>query len=156
MLSYFQDLIQHQHHSNQVILTELLKHPSVLPLHDYGLFAHILQAHQIWLDRLQGRKDSVGPWDPMSSNLFAQRNDALLIQSLDYLEKHGLEGSVAYCNSEGKKYRSRVADVFLHLFQHSAHHRAQIISHLRSHGLKVPSTDYIFWKRQALKGKRLD
>jgi uncharacterized damage-inducible protein DinB len=57
---------------------------------------------------------------------------------------------VSYTNSKGELWTSTVEDILTHLVIHSAYHRGQIASDLRSAGREPAYTDYIHAVRQGL------
>lgn len=61
-----------------------------------------------------------------------------------------LSRKVSYTNSKGEAWTSTVEDILTHVVIHSAYHRGQIASDLRTAGQKPAYTDYIHAVRQGL------
>ena len=55
---------------------------------------------------------------------------------------------VAYRNSAGRDFRSRVSDIVTHVAMHGSYHRGQIARQLRSVGREPPYTDFIQYTRR--------
>jgi uncharacterized damage-inducible protein DinB len=73
---------------------------------------------------------------------------ALWKDHLNALQEADLQGSVAYKNTQGDAWTSRVDDILMHVILHSAYHRGQIASDLRAAGFTPASTDFILAIRQ--------
>jgi len=74
-----------------------------------------------------------------------------LSSELAHLEHLGpLDRPVSYSNSKGEPWTSTVEEILTHLVIHSAYHRGQIASDLRSAGQEPAYTDYIHAVRQGL------
>lgn len=115
------------------------------PQRSLRLLGHIVGAEQLWYGRLMG--DKPGPvWPDLS---LAECRDAveelsrLWAEYLRTLTPAGLDQTVAYVNSKGEPWTSRVGDVLTHVVFHSSHHRGQIASDIRAAGHEPPYTDYI-------------
>jgi uncharacterized damage-inducible protein DinB len=117
-------------------------------------FAHIVAAEWIWLRRWKGENPSSIPdW------LEQPRFDALVtrlaeIESerdgfLATLGENDLEKVLSYRTMDGTPYENRLADLFLHVVNHSTYHRGQLATMLRQVGAIPPATDFIVFKRDA-------
>jgi uncharacterized damage-inducible protein DinB len=65
------------------------------------------------------------------------------------LNADGLAREVAYTNSAGQAFRSRVDDILVHVALHGAYHRGQLALLTRIGGGQPASTDYIAFVRGA-------
>jgi uncharacterized damage-inducible protein DinB len=63
-----------------------------------------------------------------------------------------MDETIAYKNSKGEPWTSRVQDILTHVFFHSAYHRGQIASEMRRAGYAPAYTDFIHGVRQGLIG----
>jgi uncharacterized damage-inducible protein DinB len=110
---------------------------------------HIIGAEFLWLARMRGRPSELPVWP----DLTLEQCDARIQQLSDGLGE-ALTGSgtrlVAYTNSKGEPWTSTVEDILIHTIVHSAYHRGQIASDMRSAGLEPAYTDYIHAVRQGL------
>jgi len=61
-----------------------------------------------------------------------------------------LEKEIAYRNSKGESWSSRVEDILTHVLLHSAYHRGQAALEMRASGLQPAYTDFIHGVRQGL------
>ena len=115
------------------------------PQKSLKLLGHIVGAEQLWYSRLMG--DKPGPvWPELSlaeCREAVQDLSRLWTEYLQALTPAGLGQTVAYVNSKGEPWTSRVGDVLTHVVLHSSHHRGQIASDIRAAGHEPPYTDYI-------------
>ena len=113
------------------------------------LMSHILAAERVWLERLQQVRQSVAVWpEPDLARCGAEAVE-LERQWLEYLKSvTDLSQAVAYKNTKGEQWSSRIGDVLTHVVLHSAYHRGQIASHMREKGQAPAYTDFIHGVRQ--------
>lgn len=117
------------------------------------LMAHILGAEILWMDRLQQRPQSVPVWpglDLTTCELKAREVATSWNEYLKALTDADLSGDARYTNSKGEPWTSTVLDVLDHVILHSAYHRGQIASHMRSLGQTPAYSDFIHATRQGL------
>ena len=118
-----------------------------------GLFAHIIAAEWLWLERLTDRKSSLPVWPELS--LEECEAECIKVSGemrgfLDSLSLSDLDKQVFYTNSKGEPWQSSVADILTHVAMHSAYHRGQIAGQLREAGAGPANTDFIHCARQGL------
>lgn len=114
---------------------------------------HIWDAQGIWMIRLKGgvatdwpSKNFIGTTtDAIDSFLNSSREFATLVKGFD----EGIfRNSIQYKNLEGKEFINSIADIVMHVMNHSTFHRGQLISMFRDFGItKIPSTDFIAYCR---------
>ncbi|MCE9501899.1 MAG: hypothetical protein K8R21_15575, partial [Leptospira sp.] len=116
-----------------------------------SLFAHILNASNIWLNRIEGKPDPYGPWREIpkedlenETNLLKTRLENLL---LTYSESFGNEIRI-YKNTKGDEFKNSIENILLHVTHHGAYHRGQIVQLLKEKHKNAPATDYIVWMRE--------
>jgi uncharacterized damage-inducible protein DinB len=131
--------------ANREVLRHLQRESSP-PASCVGWFAHVLGAQSEWLARLQGTRSALAVWpkqtlDELEPCLARLHDD--WTRFLERLGPNDLARSIAYTNSKGARWESRVEDVLTHVLLHGAYHRGQIASALREAGLTPPYTDYI-------------
>jgi uncharacterized damage-inducible protein DinB len=110
---------------------------------------HIIGAEFLWLARMQGRPSELSVWP----DLTLEQCEVRLGQLSRGLGEALIESRtrpVAYTNSKGESWTSTVEDILIHITVHSAYHRGQIASDMRSSGLEPAYTDYIHAVRQGL------
>jgi uncharacterized damage-inducible protein DinB len=117
------------------------------------LMAHILAAERVWLDRLKQMPQSVPVWpkpDLEQCEAQAAELGGLWLQFLDLITAGDVSQSISYKNTKGEAWTSTIVDVLTHVVMHSAYHRGQIASHMRSIGQTPAYTDFIHGVRQGL------
>jgi len=112
--------------------------------------SHILGAELLWLSRMEGVPSKLPVWPELTVEQ-CQAFLSKLSSELEHLEHLGpLDRPVSYRNSKGEPWTSTVEQILTHLVIHSAYHRGQIASDLRSSGQEPAYTDYIHAVRQGL------
>lgn len=114
------------------------------------IYAHVLGAELVWLDRLEQREQSVAVWpqaDLAECRALAARARERYAALLGALTPSHLARSVHYRNSAGREFDTRVDDILLHVALHGAYHRGQVALLLRDAGLEPGPTDYIGFVR---------
>jgi len=138
--------------ANQEVLAGLRASaaPAERPL---KFMSHILAAERVWLERLQGQKQSVPVWPQHTADECARQAAELLSLWEKYLAANteaGLAATVKYKNSSGETWESRPDDILMHVIMHSAYHRGQIAADVRSAGFTPAYTDFIHSIRRRL------
>jgi uncharacterized damage-inducible protein DinB len=146
MNSFFKEVLEYHHHYNEKLLEEVKNHLHKLPQRTFPLYCHILNAHQIWNARISnGEPFGVLEVHPMES--CKEINDSNCKDTAMILEMTDLKKPVQYRNTRGQNFVNTVQDILFHIFNHSTHHKAQIISDFRQASVVPLVTDYIFYKR---------
>jgi len=118
------------------------------------VFAHVLGAEHVWLARLNERPPRVAVWPTLTLEDCA----ALAAENAEgfrqVLQSHGedpvhLSREIAYTNSAGQRFRSRVDDMLLQVALHGCYHRGQVAMLVRKGGGEPMPTDYIALARGA-------
>lgn len=113
------------------------------------LFSHILNAHHIWLARIQQQAPRYEVWQVQTVAVFEeinQENHSITASVLSSSPDFGR--TIAYQNSSGNSFQNSIRDILLHVVNHSTYHRGQIASMIRAKGFDPPVTDYIFYQRE--------
>ena len=116
------------------------------------LMSHIVAAERLWLERLEQQPQNVGVW-PKADLSWCEAQAAELGRLwAEYLQStsEDLSCKISYRNSKGEAWESTIEDVLTHVVLHSAYHRGQIASHMRSIGQTPAYTDFIHGVRQGL------
>lgn len=138
--------------ANREVLRHLQRESSP-PASCVGWFGHVLGAQSEWLARLQDRKSELAVWPRLTLDELEPSLARLRREWSSFLERLGpndLGRSIAYTNSKGERWESRVEDVLTHVLMHSAYHRGQIALEMRAAGLQPAYTDFIHGVRQGL------
>ncbi|MGA9979404.1 MAG: DinB family protein [Candidatus Sulfotelmatobacter sp.] len=120
------------------------------------LFAHIVSAKLLWLERLQGQPQSQPVWPEWGVEQCEARSvevGKFWRKYLETLAPGDLSKTASYKNSKGEPWASTVEDVVTHVLLHSAYHRGQIASFMRASGDTPAYTDFIHAVRQGLIGQ---
>ena len=151
MKAYLQRLMQHADWANRRILDSLQK-TKLAEQRPLRLFAHILAAERIYLERLRG----LDPW-PQNfwPELSLEQGAALIIENgfaykkfFAGLAENGLDSSVRYRNSKGIEFHTPIKDLLSHVALHGSYHRGQIASLTRNAGHEPVNTDFITFVRE--------
>jgi uncharacterized damage-inducible protein DinB len=141
------DLLDHDQWANKRVL-DLALEIGDIPDKAKDLFSHIINAQTIWISRIESIKMAAEPWKPINSSDW---NESLHLNSevLKVISRRGgLDDSFSYQNTKGETFSNAVGDILYQLVMHSQYHRGQIIQLLKPlTDSKLPSTDYIFYKR---------
>lgn len=150
MESSLEHLFHYNNEVNQRYI-QVFKETDKLSMPDKAkeLFSHLLNAHSIWLARIQESDPPVGVWQNHPIETYEGINAFNYEMSLPLLDlEDELDQSVHYQNSKGEEFYNSVRDILLHIINHSTYHRAQIAQILRTSEVEVPNSDYIFFMRE--------
>jgi uncharacterized damage-inducible protein DinB len=117
------------------------------------LLAHILSAERLWLERIQKNYQTLPVWPDFSLDQCETQISELAFLWDEYLNQISsttLSEKVSYQNSKDEGWTSTVHDILTHILLHSAYHRGQIASQMRSNGEQPAYTDFIHAARQGL------
>jgi uncharacterized damage-inducible protein DinB len=117
------------------------------------LMSHILAAERVWLERLRQLPQSAPVWpdrDLASCETECSKLEREWHEYLELATAGDLLQSISYKNTKGEAWTSTILDVLTHVIVHSAYHRGQIASHMRSIGQVPAYTDFIHAVRQGL------
>ena len=144
----FHRLFSYDGWANREVLAALHERPNPRALQ---LAAHILAAQTLWLERLRQQPQSTPVWpspNRQECEAQAQKLSGLWRDYLTETGDAGLERNILYKNTVGESWSNRVADVLMHVIMHSAYHRGQIATAMRSAGTTPAYTDFIHSIRQ--------
>lgn len=147
MKQFFKELFEYSHHCNQKLADVFNKEPDKTSEKAVKLFNHVLNAHQIWNNRIDSKEKSFGVWELHEVKNLNGIDQTNYEESLQILNKFDLDESLNYSNSKSKAFRNSVRDILFHIINHSTYHRGQIATEFKQNGLEPLVTDYIFFKR---------
>jgi uncharacterized damage-inducible protein DinB len=113
-------------------------------------YAHILGAEEVWLSRLEGRAARTAVWPELEPEAIGELARSVRAGYRAYfasLTEPDLDREVAYVNSAGLAFRTRVVDILLQVMLHGQYHRGKINLLLRHAGLKPAPVDFIGFVR---------
>lgn len=147
MTSFFKDLFEYGHHFNQKLYDVFNESPDKTSEKSIKLFNHILNAHQIWNNRINPKQTTFGVWELHDIQDLKSIDETNYRQTLQILDRFDLNEPINYKISTGQPFSSKICDILFHVINHSTYHRAQIATEFKQHGLEPLVTDYIFYKR---------
>ena len=151
MLDYLRRLFAHMRWADERVL-DALRSAGTPPQKAIEVYAHVLGAEHVWLARLRQVPSAVAVWPSMAVGdcvLLARANAEQYERVVSALDAPALDREVAYTNSAGRSFRSRVGDILLHVALHASYHRGQVALLLREAGDVPEATDYIGFVRGA-------
>lgn len=151
-LAHFRSLLDYEREANARILASLRSVPeSNLRSESFkrarGIFGHVQNARHLWLSRLGGCRPRAFvmfpdlPIDTLEDD--SRVLDGLWGNHLRGLTDSDLSREVGYTSLDGTAYRSTVAEIVTHVFNHSTYHRGQIAMLVSQCGGERAATDYI-------------
>lgn len=142
--------LEYDRWANQEVVRSLRAAPAA-PASALKTLAHIVAAEELWLTRLQRGDQRVVVWPDLSLVECESAIGVVAAAWREFLRSRTLatlDESVAYTNSKGERWSSRVDDVLTHVVMHSVYHRGQIASEMRRAGATPAYTDFIHAVRQ--------
>lgn len=148
MKLFFKELFEYSHHFNQKLATVFENNPGKTSEKSVELFSHLLNAHQIWNNRIEPKQTTFGVWELQAVEDFENIDKANYDQTLQILDTFDLNENINYSNSKGQAFNGNIRDILFHVINHSTYHRGQIATEFRQHGIEPLATDYILFKRK--------
>lgn len=145
MIPFFTDVFSYQHKFNLEVIQLLRPYPKATLQKSNHWMVHILEAHRIWLERIENQIPEFRDDIPMDDWLELENSN--YNRSINIINHKPLDRPIRYENSAGKSFVNTLSDILYHVTNHTTHHRAMIIASLRESGVEPPVTDYIFYKR---------
>lgn len=113
---------------------------------------HILAAEWVWLARWKGSSPTGLPsWDLATCDEVQERWVKVETEQqafVDALTDADRRRMVAYGDTSGRTWESRLDHMLRHVVNHSSYHRGQVITMLRQLGAETVSTDMIRYYRE--------
>jgi len=118
-----------------------------------GTLGHIVAAEWLYLRRWLGESPSALPdWaksaDPATLRRKLDEVEAGQAEFLSSLRPADLARPLRYTNIAGKTLEYPLGDLFVHLVNHSTHHRGQAAALIRQSGAAPPEMDYLSFKSE--------
>ncbi len=117
------------------------------------ILAHIAAAEQLWFERMMGENSGLAVWPELDLSAFEDKNAGLSERYLNFIEtltEDRLTRPVAYTNSKGEPWASRIEEILIHVLFHGAYHRGQVSMQIRQGGGQPVLTDFIHAVRSGL------
>ena len=146
MKDFFRDIFEYHNHFNQKLIDLLIEKKDSISERTIPLFSHLVNAHQIWNSRILNTK-SLGVHQLHTLEKCREIDNNNYTDTLKILTDINLDTNIKYKNSKGDDFENLAQHILFHVANHFTHHKGQIISDLRQHGIEPIVTDYIFYKR---------
>lgn len=146
MIDFLKELFVYSHQMNQQLCMLLTQQPA--PERSITLMSHIINAQEIWNSRLETISIQRGVWDVHRADQLLQMDQMNELKTMHILELVDLGSTLQYRNSKGEEFVNTAKDILFHMVNHATHHRGQIATDLRIHGIPPLAMDYIFYKRK--------
>lgn len=147
MKDFFKDLFEYGHYFNQQLGVVFNDNPDKTSEKAVKLYNHILNAHQIWNNRIDPKQKTFGVWEMHALQDLKQIELLNYEQSLFILDNFDLDKIVHYTNVKNQSFSYSVRDMLFHVVNHSTYHWAQIATEFRNNGLEPLAVDYVLYKR---------
>jgi uncharacterized damage-inducible protein DinB len=150
-LEYFVRLFRHNAWANAESLRSLRNGNP--PASALRWMAHLVGAEHLWLARLRHEPAELPVWPDLDLEACARWLDDLAQSWPRYLETlrpEDLNDGIAYRNTKGEFWTSRVGDILTHVALHQSYHRGQIAAAVRGAGGAPAYTDFIHAVRQGV------
>ena len=147
MKQFHKELFEYNHHSNQKLSDVFISNPDKLSERAVKFYNHILNAHQIWNNRIETKQTSFGVWELHPVQELKSIDSTNYEHTLQILYKFDLNVNINYSNSKGQVFSNSIRDILFHIINHSTYHRGQIATEFKNQGVEPLVTDYIFFKR---------
>lgn len=147
MKTLFRELFEYNHHFNQKLAKLFNENAANVSEKSIQLFSHVLNAHQIWNNRIYPQQPLFNVWDIHPVQHFEKMNATNFQHSLSILDYFELNVKIDYVNSKGQAFNNDAKGILFHIINHSTYHRGQIATEFRLSGIEPLATDYIFYKR---------
>jgi uncharacterized damage-inducible protein DinB len=150
MKEHFHKLLDYDDWANGKVFDLVKEHPLDNSRIAEMLY-HIFMAQRVWASRVLKQQYNGNLFTAAPLHEIAALKKEAREVWLQCLNEHALDEIVQYKNTKGESYSTLLKDILTHVVNHSTHHRAEIITLLRSEfdGIRIPPTDYIFYLRQA-------
>jgi uncharacterized damage-inducible protein DinB len=147
MKEFFKELFAYSHHANQRLWDAMMENEGKVTEKSNIWYNHILNAHQIWNNRIDQKNAPFGVWESREIPGESEIDLNNYTHTLAILDTYELDSVFKYTNSAGKAFTNNIRDTLFHIINHSTYHRGQIASDFRQHGLEPLVSDFIFYKR---------
>ena len=142
------ELFQYYDEANRLYFEHLQPIPPDSRMQE--LMDHVINAHAIWLDRMEGQEVLFKPWTRHSQEERNTSHIQLMERTSSFISSKDLTHTFRYQNTKGKTFENAFSQVLFHIVNHGTHHRGQINLLLKAENLSLPVNDYIFYRREIL------
>jgi uncharacterized damage-inducible protein DinB len=147
MKQFFKELFEYSHCFNQQLADVFKENPDKSSEKALKLYNHILNAHQIWNNRILPEQPAFSVWELHAVQDLKSIDKTNYRHTLQILDKRDLSDIINYANSKGQTFNNSIRDILFHVINHSTYHRGQIATEFKQNGLDPLVTDFIIYKR---------
>jgi len=147
MKDFFKELLEYSHHFNQKLADAFIENEDNVSAKSIEIFSHMLNAHQVWNNRIDPRHSPFEIWGIHAMHDFKNIDKANYDHSLIILDTFDLNNRIDFTNARGMNFKNCIRDVLFHIINHSTYHRGQIASDFRQAGIDPLLTEYILYKK---------
>ena len=147
MKQFLTELFAYNKAMNALFIDQFYEHPQKAPERAVLLMDHILNAHHIWISRINYEALKMGGWDSNPRGQWNSLNQHYHLQTDKVMGFKDLGGIIQYKNLKGQAFSNSILDILYHIVNHSNYHRAQIATLFRNSDIEPARTDYILYKR---------
>jgi uncharacterized damage-inducible protein DinB len=144
MKDYFIGLFQYDRFASTTILKAFVE--AGKPERSARIFAHLLTAQKLWLDRCKAiTTGAVILWPEPQADRFAgdiEDQSEAWLELMEGLQPADFDKTISYANTKGEWTTIRLVDILTQVINHGTHHRAQIGQEVKLAGIDPPNTDY--------------
>ncbi len=150
MKEYLLRLFNYNHWANECLI-ETVEKNNVQNEYILNMLSHVLNAQYVWFARFYPKKSfNYKVWDVHNTTQLKEMNDEIASLFVEYITKikpRDLADKIEYVTTNGENYFNTLFDIFIHIANHSAHHRGQISNKLSESKVVIPKIDYIHYCR---------
>jgi len=152
MQTFYLQILEYNHHYNQQLAKYFVNKANLTFARSLQLFNHLINAQQIWNNRIKPDGSSFGIWEMHKIGILANLDStnyekSVYEKSVQIVKQLPLETTIAYANSKGENFTNSIQDILYHIVNHATYHRGQIAVEWKNAGIEPLITDYIFYKR---------
>jgi len=146
MKQHFHTLYRYNQWCNEQMIGLIAKNPNAYSERAKTLIGHTLNAHHIWICRLQKIEPRHGVWDIFEIDELLAYSQENFEASLYVLERFDFEYILKYVNSKNETHNNRVKEILFQIVNHSTYHRGQLMSELKTQGVSPIDLDFVYFK----------
>lgn len=148
MNSFLKELFDYNQRMNQKFIDAFIANPTKISEKSIKLMSHILNAHQIWNNRIDAEEPLFGVWQMQRLENFTEIDQTNHDKTFNILEEFNATSRINYTSTKGEPFKNSIQEIIFHVLNHSTYHRGQISAELRNSGIDPLISDYIFYKRE--------
>lgn len=147
MVEFFEELLDYSHQCNQNLIQIIMNNEHKVTDKALQLINHILNAHQIWNNRIQSESTPFGVWQIHDLQALSDIDQTNYNHSVRILRQYDFNDHIEYVNSRSESFKRTVRDILFHIINHTTYHRGQIATVFRHTGIEPLVTDYIYFRK---------